>query len=323
MKNKKKIWLSVASAALALVLLLGLYLSKPAAPPESSAPADSAAASLSPAEIEAKAKQAAALPDSLPDIPESDGKTLWVALNENKPLFSAEDCITDSYEYYSELDSLNRCGVAVACIGQDLMPTEERGSIGSVKPTGWQTAKYDIVDGKYLYNRCHLIGFQLTGENANRKNLITGTRAFNVDGMLPFENMVADYVKETGNHVLYRVTPVFEGDELVARGVRMEAFSVEDNGAGILFHVFIYNIQPGICIDYATGKSELDPDYKESASSSSTETFLLNRSTLKYHRADESTSCAGRITAENKELYTGTREALESRGYTACGTCRP
>ena len=136
------------------------------------------------------------------------------------------------------------------------MPTEERGSIGSVKPSGWQTVKYDFVDGKYLYNRCHLLGYQLTGENANEQNLITGTRYLNVDGMLPFENMVADYVKETDNHVMYRVTPVFDGAELVARGVLMEAYSVEDGGDGVEFCVYCYNVQPGVKIDYATGDSE-------------------------------------------------------------------
>lgn len=179
----------------------------------------------------------------------------YVIINENIPFFEEEDMVTRSYESYSELDALGRCGVAVSCIGRDLMPTEDRGSIGQVKPSGWQTVKYDFVDGKYLYNRCHLIGFQLTGENANKGNLITGTRYMNVDGMLPFENMVADYVKETGNHVLYRVTPMFEGQELVARGVLMEAKSVEDGGEGILFCVYVYNNQPGVIIDYLTGES--------------------------------------------------------------------
>lgn len=181
----------------------------------------------------------------------------YVVINENKPEFSKADYTTSSYETYTELDRLNRCGAAMACIGKDIMPTEERGSIGQVKPSGWHTVKYDFVDGKYLYNRCHLIGYQLTGENANEKNLITGTRYLNVEGMLPFENMVADYVKETGNHVLYRVTPIFDGDDLVARGVQMEAWSVEDDGEGICFNVYCYNNQPGVEIDYATGESKL------------------------------------------------------------------
>ena len=190
------------------------------------------------------------------DIPAYSGEPYFV-LNNNEPNFTEEDMTTDSYEYYSELDEDGKCGVVVASVGEDLMPTEERGSIGRVKPSGWQTVKYDNVDGKYLYNRCHLIGFQLTGENANEKNLITGTRYMNVEGMLPFENMVADYVKETGNHVVYRVTPIFEGDNLVASGVQMEAKSVEDDGDGICFNVYVYNVQPGIEIDYATGNSRL------------------------------------------------------------------
>ncbi len=191
-------------------------------------------------------------PDSIPAF----NGTAYVAVNGNVPYFTEEDMTTDAYEVYDKLDKLGRCGVAMSCIGQELMPTEDRGSIGQVKPSGWQTVKYDFVDGKYLYNRCHLIGFQLTGENANKGNLITGTRYLNMEGMLPFENMVADYIKETGNHVLYRVTPVFQGDELVARGVLMEAKSVEDNGEGILFCVYAYNNQPGVEIDYLTGKSK-------------------------------------------------------------------
>ena len=193
---------------------------------------------------------------SLDDIPAYSGEP-YVVLNNNEPNFTEADLTTESYEYYSDLDVDGKCGVVVASIGEDLMPTEERGSIGRVKPSGWQTVKYDNVDGKYLYNRCHLIGFQLTGENANENNLITGTRYMNVEGMLPFENMVADYVKETGNHVVYRVTPIFEGDNLVASGVQMEAKSVEDDGEGICFHVYVYNVQPGIEIDYATGDSQL------------------------------------------------------------------
>lgn len=190
-------------------------------------------------------------------IPEFNGKDAYVVLNNNEPNFTKEDLTTKSFENYSDLDSLGRCGVAFANVGKDIMPTEERGSIGQVKPTGWHTVKYDNVDGKYLYNRCHLLGYQLTGENANKKNLITGTRYLNIDGMLGFENMIADYVKETGNHVLYRVTPVFVEDELVCRGVQMEALSVEDNGEGVKFNVFAYNAQPGIEIDYASGDSSL------------------------------------------------------------------
>ena len=191
----------------------------------------------------------------LDSIPEFSG-TAYVEINGNVPFFTDGDMTTKSYETYAPLDNLGRCGETVACIGRDMMPTEDRGNIGQVKPSGWQTVKYDFVDGKYLYNRCHLIGFQLTGENANKENLITGTRYMNVEGMLPFENMVADYIKDTDNHVLYRVTPIFQGSELVARGVLMEAKSVEDNGEGILFCVYVYNNQPGVEIDYLTGHSK-------------------------------------------------------------------
>ena len=191
---------------------------------------------------------------SLDAIPAYSGEP-YVVINGNVPFFEESEFTTSSYEDYGELDYLNRCGQVSACVGLDLMPTEERGSIGHVKPSGWQTAKYDCVDGKYLYNRCHLIGFQLTGENATAENLITGTRYLNIEGMLPFEDMVADYVKETENHVLYRVTPIFNGDDLVAEGVLLEGWSVEDNGEDICFCVYAYNAQPGIIIDYATGDS--------------------------------------------------------------------
>ena len=180
----------------------------------------------------------------------------YIELNGSIPEFGDVDT-SKSFEKYSELDSLGRTGSAFANIGVDLMPTEKRGSIGMIKPTGWHTIKYDIVDGKYLYNRCHLIGFQLTGENANEKNLITCTRQMNTKGMLDFENKVAEYIKSTNNHVLYRVTPVYKGDNLLATGVIMEAKSVEDNGESILFNVFVYNIQNGIEIDYKTGDSSL------------------------------------------------------------------
>lgn len=193
---------------------------------------------------------------SLDSIPDYSGSP-YVTVNDNQPYFSDSDVTTTSFESYSNLDRLGRCGVAYACVSTDTMPTEERGSIGQIKPTGWHTVKYDCIDGKYLYNRCHLIGYQLTAENANEKNLITGTRYLNVDGMLPFENMVADYIKETDNHVLYRVTPIFDGDNLVASGVLMEAKSVEDKGEGICFCIFCYNVQPGVNIDYATGESTL------------------------------------------------------------------
>ena len=179
----------------------------------------------------------------------------YVELNGNLPYFTDEELSTTAFELYSELDSLGRCGAAYANVCKEIMPTEERGSIGMVKPAGWHTVKYDCIADRYLYNRCHLIGYQLAGENANEKNLITGTRYLNVDGMLPFENEVADYVNDTDNHVLYRVTPVFSGDNLLASGVIIEAKSVEDNGAGVQFNVYCYNVQPGISIDYTTGES--------------------------------------------------------------------
>lgn len=193
------------------------------------------------------------------NIPEFSG-TPYVELNKNKPYFSQGEMTREVFETYSELDELGRCGVAYANIGTELMPTEERGAIGQVKPSGWHLKKYKTIDGNYLYNRCHLLGYQLTGENANERNLITGTRYLNVEGMLPFENQVAEYVRRTGNHVLYRVTPVFEGENLVASGVLMEAGSVEDKGEGVQFCVYVYNHQPGIEIDYATGESRVSQD---------------------------------------------------------------
>ena len=217
---------------------------------------DVAVAVLEEVEEYERAQEEGASPDSVEEIPPFSGEA-YIPINGNVPFFVEEEITAESYEFYSDLDELGRCGVTEACIGIDIMPTEDRGDIGSVKPTGWHSVKYDIVDGKYLYNRCHLIGFQLAGENANKKNLITGTRYLNIEGMLPFENMVADYVQETENHVMYRVTPIFEGDDLVAQGVVMEGWSVEDEGEGICFCVFAYNAQPGIEIDYATGESRL------------------------------------------------------------------
>ena len=195
---------------------------------------------------------------SMEDIPVFDESTPYVVINENVPNFEEQYFNQNSFETYGELDSLGRCTVAFANVSIDTMPTESRGAIGSVKPTGWHTTKYDFVDGKYLYNRCHLIGYQLTAENANEKNLITGTRYLNVEGMLPFENEVANYIKETKNHVLYRVTPIFEGENIIASGVQMEAESVEDKGEGVEFNVYVYNNQPGVEINYLTGDSKLN-----------------------------------------------------------------
>lgn len=288
------------------------------------------------------------------DVPAYSGEP-YVEVNDNQPEFTEEELTTVSYEDYSELDELGRCQSAEACIGQDLMPTETRESISSVKPTGWKNKSYDTVDGGYVYNRCHLIGFQLTGENANEENLITGTRYMNVEGMLPFEDEVAAYIKETDNHVMYRVTPVFEGDDLIASGVQMQAESVEDDGAGISFNVYVYNVQPYVVIDYRTGENwegdeiaepegkwadgtEAEPsdsksDSKinaktDSAATSKAEakdtkeqTYILNKNTKKFHKPE----CSGtkKIKAKNKGEYTGSRQTLIDEGYEPCGNCNP
>lgn len=280
---------------------------------------------------------------SLSDVPAYSGKA-YISVNGNVPYFTAAELTTTSFETYSDLDTLGRCGVTYACIGQDLMPTEERGSIGMVKPTGWHTVRYDdLVDGKYLYNRCHLIGYQLTGENANTKNLITGTRYLNIEGMLPFENMVADYIQETNNHVLYRVTPIFEGNNLLANGVLMEGYSVEDKGAGVSYCVFAYNVQPGIEIDYATGESKLadgaqheeqktatvtptpspEPEKQEpvTGSEASQADYILNTNTKKFHYP--TCSSVNDMKEKNKQEFFGTRDEAISNGYSPCGRCKP
>ena len=255
---------------------------------------------------------------NLDDLPAYSGEP-YVTINNNEPFFTQEDRTTDSYETYGALDALGRCGTAQANIGVDLMPTEDRGSIGQVKPSGWQTVKYDIVDGKYLYNRCHLIGFQLTGENANEKNLITGTRYLNVDGMLPFEDLVADYVKEPENHVLYRVTPLFQGDELVARGVLMEGLSVEDDGEGICFCVYAYNVQPGVVIDYATGESALEGEVSNEGDAPTS--YVINTNSGKFHLP--TCSSVANMAPGNRQDYAGDRQSLLDQGYTPCGVCKP
>lgn len=285
------------------------------------------------------------------DIPEYSGKA-YCEVNGNVPGFSEDELVTEAFENYSDLDFLGRCGVAYANICKELMPTEERGEIGMVKPSGWHTVKYsDRIDGNYLYNRCHLIGYQLAGENANEKNLITGTRYLNVTGMLPFENEVADYVESTGNHVLYRVTPVYDGDNLVASGVQMEAESVEDKGAGVCFNVYVYNVQPGVIIDYATGDSEADPGYvvpgddpdaeqvgegddndqaaksgtseeiqdaesdigNEKTDTANENTYIVNPNTGKFHKP----SCRSvkQMKESNKSERTTTRDELIAEGY--------
>ena len=288
------------------------------------------------------------------DVPAYSGEP-YTAVNNNEPYFTSDNLTTEAFENYSELDALGRCGVDYANVCLETMPTEKRGSIREVKPTGWHSVKYDNVDGKSLYNRCHLIGYQLTAENANQQNLITGTRYLNVDGMLPFENMVADYVKETDNHVLYRVTPIFTGDNLVADGVLMEGYSVEDEGDGICFCVYAYNVQPGITIDYATGDSWLSSEKGNSDSSSggnsavsqsaadksgtqqaavqtesvketsapvSTGTeYILNTNTKKFHYP--SCSSVKQMKASNKKEYTGSRDDLIAQGYDPCKKCNP
>lgn len=260
--------------------------------------------------------------DSIGDVPEYSGEP-YVEINDNQPEFEEQELVTVSYEEYSGLDDLGRCGEAEACIGEDLMPAEEREPISQVKPTGWENKEYENVDGKYLYNRCHLIGYQLSGENANEENLITGTRYMNTEGMLPFENMVAEYVHETENHVMYRVTPVFEGDNLVASGVQMEAESVEDDGEGICFNVYVYNVQPEITIDYSTGDNWLSETEGQVAANEESEaqTYILNTNTHKFHEQD----CSGAkdIKGKNREEYTGSREKLISEGYEPCGRCKP
>ena len=277
---------------------------------------------------------------SMETIPEYDGEP-YVVIDDNEPNFTEEELQPEAYETYGTLDALGRCSTAEASIGEELMPTEKRGAIGKVKPTGWHTVKYDMVEGKYLYNRCHLIGYQLTAENANEENLITGTRYMNTEGMLPFENMVADYIKETGNHVMYRVTPVFEGENLVASGVQMEAESVEDQGADLSFNVYVYNVQPGVEIDYKTGESreanELLPasknsdkagnavsgtaSDKDSSDPVSEQTYILNTSSKKFHK--ESCSGVKSMKEKNKKVYTGKREEVIEQGYAPCGNCHP
>ena len=283
---------------------------------------------------------------SLEDIPASSD-TGFVYINDNEPEFTEEEYTTDAFEAYSPLDYLGRCGPAYACLGRELMPTEERESISHIHPSGWQSVQYDIVEGGSLYNRSHLIGFQMSGENDNEENLITGTRYMNAHVMLPFENLVADYIRDTGNHVLYRVTPVFEGSNLVASGVQMEALSVEDGGADICFNVYIYNVQPGIEIDYATGDSWLSSDVSagdvgaadkygsesgdasgssavqqsESGNSNGSQSYVLNTNSMKFH--DPDCGSVDDMSSSNRQNYKGSRSDLIKQGYEPCGNCRP
>lgn len=276
-------------------------------------------------------------PVSLSDIPQYSNEA-YVEVNDNKPGFSSSDKkITKAFEFYSDLDHLGRCGQAYANICKEIQPTTKRGPIGQVRPSGWHTVKYnDLIDGNYLYNRCHLIGYQLAGENANEKNLITGTRYLNVIGMLEFEDKVDDYVDTTGNHVLYRVTPIYDGDNLVASGVQIEGWSVEDKGSGICFNVFCYNVQPGIHIDYSNGDSYAIKTHNSkndrqasnshnSNSGSQTDrnemTYILNTNTKKFHLSG--CSSVNQMAENNKKKYSGTRDEVIDMGYTPCGRCNP
>lgn len=279
----------------------------------------------------------------------------YKVINNNNPNFSiAQLKKKSSYEKYGKLDKLGRCSTCIAMIGKDLMPSEPRGTIGMIKPTGWHTIRYDFIDGKYLYNRCHLIGYQLTGETTNEKNLITGTRYLNINGMLSFENQAAEYIKNTGNHVLYRVTPIYKGNELLARGVHMEAKSVEDKGKGVKFNVYCFNAEPGVKINYKTGdsvaadgskgksvktgygedtsgkssslssnsaakKTESNKTPKSDKTDSSKTTYILNTNTMKFHRPD----CGSVDSMTHKKTVKSGRSALINKGYDPCGRCNP
>lgn len=275
---------------------------------------------------------------SIKQVPKYKGKAS-VQVNGNKPYFTQrEKEKTNTFESYHKLDKLGRCGVCYANVSRETMPTQERGDIGMVKPSGWHTVKYNgVVDGNYLYNRCHLIAYCLTAENANKKNLITGTRYMNTEGMLPYEEKTARYVDRTGNHVLYRVTPIFEGNNLVASGVLMEAYSVEDKGKGLSFCVYCYNVQPGVTIDYKTGDSHLsgksdknqnkdssgkkDSSSKQNTSESSNQTYILNTNTKKFHKPE--CYSVKRMSEKNKKKYKGTKKQLIDEGYSPCKNCNP
>jgi len=274
----------------------------------------------------------ASAPVTLAELPAFDGETAWVELESGEPSFTEADLGTAAgFESYAPLDLLGRPGQAFALVGPETMPTQERGNIGMVRPAGWHLAKYDCVEGKYLYNRCHLIGYQLTAENANEQNLITGTRYLNIDGMLSFENQIAEYVEETSNHVLYRVTPVYEGSELLARGLVMEALSVEDDGAGVRFHVYAYNAQPGVEIDYATGESwlagEMPASANESEEAQASEgengecVYVVNVNSGKFHLPE----CSGvaSMLEQNRMDTNESKEELLAQGYEPCGQCKP
>ncbi len=278
----------------------------------------------------------------LDEIPDYDGSS-YVEINGDKPFFTDGEITDEAFERYSPLDVLGRCGVAFACLGIELMPTEERGEIASVTPTGWEYGgisnnnTYNFIENEYVYNRCHLIGYQLAGENDNENNLITGTRYLNIEGMLPFENLVAEYIEDTGNHVMYRVTPMYSGLDYVARGVLMEAYSVEDKGRGVEFCIYAYNVQPGVTIDYFTGvnvengeklpeiSDETDNRGEENNTNQGGEnqnvSYVLNTNSKKFHLPNS--SCVNKISDKNRQEYSGSRDDLIQDDYSPCGICNP
>lgn len=352
MVARKRSGLSVPVIVVALLLVIGAFSGEPsassardqaaapateqvqAAPaspespdpqtPAASTPSEAPAASETPASPgtpDAPAQQAQAF--DYAQVPPYPGSP-YVEIDGNVPALSAEDAVGAPAESYAPLDALGRCGAAFAIVSLDTMPTEERGSIGMIRPSGWHTVRYDdLVDGRYLYNRCHLLGFQLTAENANERNLITGTRYMNVEGMLPFENQVASYVERTGNRVLMRSTPVFVGDELVARGVHLEALSIDDGGADVSFNVFCYNVQPGIEIDYATGDSRAQQQTQPASPEAPAPqvTYILNTNSRKFHYPD--CHSVDQMAEHNKREVTDTRDNLIAQGYEPCGNCNP
>ena len=254
-------------------------------------------------------------------VPDYTEEPIYV-YNNNQPLFTKQEITDDAYESYSDLDELGRVGTATACLGPETLPTEYREDISSVTPSGWINHSYDIVDGGYLYNRCHMIGFQLSGENDNEENLFTGTRYMNVDGMLPYENQTKEYIDETDNHVMYRVTPDFEDDNLVCDGVLMEAYSVEDNGSGLSFCIYVYNVQPGITIDYTTGKNYASNTTQTSDTTDTKDTtYILNTNSKIIHIP--SCNSVAKMAQHNKKEYTGSYEALIKEGYHPCQNCNP
>ena len=264
---------------------------------------------------------------SLDDIP-AYSDSPYVEINGNEPFFEDDEITATVYESYSELDALGRCGVAEACLGSELAPTEERGDISSIRPSGFDyngASNNREYDFGYIYNRCHLIGFQLAGENDNEQNLITGTLYMNIEGMLPFENLVDDYIEATDNHVMYRVTPIFDGMNYLASGVLMEALSVEDEGDGVEFCIFAYNVQPGIEIDYFTGRNYKSGETPTTPDATEPDTelshYVLNKNSKKFHYPNK--NCSDSIKEENREEYHGSRDALIENGYTPCGTCKP